>query len=87
MNRETMRKQSLILRNKMLSKQHVSTPPVSKPRIEKGVIRLDLFSTKKSNVSSSDLQSHREIIRQSEIRNLNQKPKGCSGCGRKLGDK
>ena len=87
MNRETIRKQSKILRNKMLSKQKISPPPVSKPRIEKGVVKLEPFSTKKSNVSPSDLQTQREILRQSAVRNMNQPRKGCGGCKRKLGEK
>jgi len=87
MNRETIRKQSKILRNKMLSKQKISPPLVSKPRPEKGVVKLEPFSTKKSNVSPSDLQTQREILRQSAVRNMSQPRKGCGGCKRKLGEK
>jgi hypothetical protein len=71
----------------MLSKQKISPPPVSKQRSEKGVIKLELFSTKKSNVSPSDLQTQREILRQSAVRNMSQPRKGCGGCKRKLGEK
>lgn len=85
MNRETIRKQSVILRNKMLSRQKISPPVSSKPKVEKGVIKLDTFSSKKK-VSPSDVQTQKEIIRQSEIRSRNNpKPRGCGGCRRKLG--
>ena len=84
MNREAMRKQALILRNKMLNMK-LSSPPPPKKKTEKGVVKLESFSTKKTNVTPSDLQTQKEILRQSAIRNQNQPRKGCGGCRRKLG--
>lgn len=91
MDREKMRQQIKVLRAKKNSKVII---PQQTIKVNKGVIKLDSFSTKRVDTQSSDKASKaqtesnaQEIRRHQQImRTAAAKSRGCGGCKRKLGN-
>lgn len=75
-----MQRQSFILRNKKVIRVR---PPLPKPKVTKGVVKVEPFSTKKT---SSELTPKEKLARdQKVLREARAKPKtsrGCGGCRR-----
>jgi len=91
MNRETMRKQVKILRNKKDHPPPIArkAPPIKpKAHVKKGVVKVEPFSTKrKAPVTQSpsadqlaERRKHAQIMRNAQSKH---KTSGCGGCTRR----
>ncbi len=91
MDRDKIRRQARILRNKKNARKSVSPPPKpTKSKVVKGVVKVDPYTTKKTTVppvqqnTVNNQEKHRQILKTSEQKS---RKKGCGGCRRRQGGK